>query len=115
MLKHWPLPDREFVATIILQIVQVAWTFFVLLCDERVMTEQERAHAWHISTRNLLAVYIGPLALLFHFWRSRAGFLFFLTPRGYRGPLFGFVALFASLIVTFVTATYLDGIFQLEP
>ena len=108
------IEDRELIASLILWVLQIAATFLVLLWDERRLSEEALERAWPRASRDLYAVYLGPLALFFHFWRTRAGLLFWRTKQGWKGPLYGVIATFAVLLALEVPALVLEAVFQLS-
>jgi hypothetical protein len=75
-----PTADREFIAQIILQLVQVAGALIWLRRDESRMSKAEQARAWWPATRDLLAFYLGPLAVCLHYARTRRGVRRILYP-----------------------------------
>ncbi|MFO0667076.1 MAG: hypothetical protein U0174_24200 [Polyangiaceae bacterium] len=105
--------DRELIASSILWVFQIAATFGVLLWDEKRIPETSLERAWPVASRNLYAVYLGPLALLFHFWRTRAGFFFWRTRGGWKGPLYGLLSTFAVSLALEVPALVLEAVLQL--
>jgi hypothetical protein len=68
-----PLADREFISQIILQLVQIVGAFIWLRRDETRMSKKEQTRAWWPATRDLLAFYLGPLAVFLHYARTRRG------------------------------------------
>ena len=106
--------DRELIASSILWVFQIAATFLVLLWDEKRLSAKALERAWPRASRDLYAVYLGPLALLFHYWRTRAGFFFWRTKGGWKGPLYGIAATFLVSLALEVPALILEAVFQLS-
>lgn len=48
--------------------------FLVVLTDEKRMSEERLENAWPVASRNLFIVWLGILALPFHFARTRGRF-----------------------------------------
>ena len=55
--------------------VTTALLFLVVLTDERRMSEERLENAWPPASRDLFLVWLGVLALPFHFARTRGRFL----------------------------------------
>lgn len=60
--------------------VTTALLFLVVLTDEKRMSDERLEDAWPVASRNLFIVWLGILALPFHFARTRGRF-FTLDPR----------------------------------
>src|SRR5690349_8694333 len=74
--------------------------FVIVLTDERRMTEERLEQAWPIASRNLFLVWLGVLALPFHFARTRGRF-FTLSVRNHLGWWLGFaMGLLGAVVVT---------------
>lgn len=94
--------------------VTTALLFLVVLTDEKRMSEERLENAWPIASRNLFIVWLGVLALPFHFARTRGRF-FTLSPlthlRWWLGLLMGLVAatvvalIDAAIMTAFAYAT----------
>lgn len=59
--------------------ITTALLFLVVLTDEKRMSEERLENAWPVASRNLFIVWLGILALPFHFARTRGRF-FTLDP-----------------------------------
>jgi hypothetical protein len=83
--------------------------FLVVLTDERRMSEERLENAWPVASRNLFIVWLGVLALPFHFARTRGRF-FSLDVRKHFGWWKGFLmGLLAGTIVTLIDAAIMTA------
>jgi hypothetical protein len=84
--------------------VTTALLFVVVLTDERRMPEDRLEQAWPPASRDLCLVWLGILALPFHFARTRGRF-FSLSLRGHLGWWKGlFMGLVFAILVGLVNA-----------
>jgi hypothetical protein len=76
--------------------------FIIVLEDEKRMSEERLEGAWPVASRNLFLVWLGVLALPFHFARTRGRF-FTSDPRRHLGWWKGFgMGLAGGLVVTLI-------------
>jgi len=76
--------------------------FLIVLTDEKRMSEERLEEAWPPATRTLVLVWLGILALPFHFARTR-GRLFTTNPRRFVGWWIGLgLGLVASVLVALI-------------
>ena len=89
--------------------ITTALLFVVVLTDERRMSEERLENAWPVASRNLFIVWLGILALPFHFARTRGRF-FTLSPmthlRWWLGLLMG---LAAATVVALIDAAIMTA------
>ena len=84
--------------------VTTALLFVVVLTDERRMSEERLEEAWPIASRTLFLVWLGVLALPFHFARTRGRFFTF-SVRRHLGWWVGLgMGLVAAVVVTLINA-----------
>ena len=84
--------------------VTTALLFLVVLTDEKRMSEERLENAWPVASRDLFLVWLGVLALPFHFARTRGRF-FTLDPIRHLRWWMGFgMGLAAAIIVTLIDA-----------
>jgi hypothetical protein len=69
--------------------VTTALLFVIVLTDEKRLSEEQLEGAWPVASRNLFLVWLGVLALPFHFARTRGRF-FTLEARRHLGWWKGF-------------------------
>lgn len=82
--------------------ITTALLFVVVLTDEKRLSEDRLEHAWPVASRNLFLVWLGVLALPFHFARTRGTF-FTLDVRRHLGWWKGFLmGLVAGTLVTLI-------------
>lgn len=80
--------------------VTTALLFVVVLTDEKRMSEERLEEAWPVASRNLFLVWLGVLALPFHFARTRGRFF---SVRRHLGWWKGFsMGLAAAVVVTLI-------------
>lgn len=89
--------------------VTTALLFLVVLTDEKRMSEERLENAWPVASRDLFLVWLGVLALPFHFARTRGRF-FTLDPRRHLwwwlGLLMGLVA---TVVVTLIATAVMTA------
>ena len=74
--------------------------FLVVLTDEKRMSEERLENAWPVASRNLFVVWLGVLALPFHFARTRGRFLSLRQHLGWwKGFLMGLLAAFVVVLI----------------
>lgn len=78
--------------------VTTALLFVIVLTDEKRMSEERLEQAWPIASRNLFLVWLGVLALPFHFARTRGRFFTF-SIRAHLGWWIGFGMGIAGAVV----------------
>lgn len=89
--------------------VTTALLFLVVLTDERRMSGERLENAWPVASRNLFLVWLGILALPFHFARTRGRF-FTLSIRRHLGWWLGFgMGLAAALVVGLIDAAIMTA------
>jgi hypothetical protein len=89
--------------------VTTALLFLVVLTDEKRMSEERLENAWPIASRNLFLVWLGILALPFHFARTRGRF-FTLDPLRHLGWWKGFVmGITAAVVVGLIDAAIMTA------
>jgi hypothetical protein len=89
--------------------VTTALLFLVVLTDERRMSEEHLENAWPVASRSLFLVWLGVLALPFHFARTRGRF-FTLSIRRHLGWWKGLaLGLAASILVTLIDAAVITA------
>ena len=83
--------------------------FLVVLTDEKRLTEDRLEDAWPVASRNLFLVWLGVLALPFHFARTRGRFFTF-SVRRHLGWWKGFaMGLVAGTLVTLIDAAVMTA------
>jgi len=83
--------------------------FVVVLTDEKRLSEERLEDAWPVATRTLLLVWLGVIALPFHFARTRGRF-FTLSPRRFLGWWKGFaMGIAAGIVVTLIDAAIITA------
>lgn len=89
--------------------VTTALLFLVVLTDERRMSEERLENAWPVASRNLFVVWLGVLALPFHFARTRGRF-FTLSPMTHLRWWLGFaMGLAAATVVALIDAAIMTA------
>ncbi|MBX3230881.1 MAG: hypothetical protein KIT84_40625 [Labilithrix sp.] len=90
-------------------IVTTTLTFLVIIVDERrVLSESQLERAWPPSSRDAAVIAFGPLAIPFHFMRTRGGFRGLRDVLGiFLGLALGVVALVLVVVVTSFVLTAL--------
>lgn len=84
--------------------VTTALLFVVVLTDEKRMSEERLEDAWPVASRNLFLVWLGVLALPFHFARTRGRFFTF-SVRRHLGWWMGLgMGIAAGVVVTLIDA-----------
>ena len=91
-------PGAQVIELVVSWVVTTALTFLVVLVDERRMAPHRLERAWPTASRTLYLVYLGVLALPFHFAKTRGHCKSVL---GVGGILLGFVM---GLVVAGVVA-----------
>jgi hypothetical protein len=82
--------------------ITTALLFVVVLTDEKRMSEERLEEAWPRASRDLFLVWLGVLALPFHFARTRGRFFSFARHLGWwKGFAMGLVA---SVVVGLINA-----------
>ena len=84
--------------------VTTALLFLVVLKDEKRMSEERLENAWPVASRTLFLVWLGVLALPFHFARTRGRF-FTLDVRRHLRWWLGFLIGFLLMIIVTVIVT----------
>lgn len=64
-------PGAQVLELVVSWVVTTTLTFVVVLVDERRLSEDRLERAWPAATRTLYLVYLGVLALPFHFAKTR--------------------------------------------
>lgn len=83
--------------------------FLVVLTDEKRMSEERLENAWPVASRDLFIVWLGILALPFHFARTRGRF-FTLRLRRHLGWWKGLaMGLVAAVVVGLVDAAIMTA------
>ena len=89
--------------------VTTALLFVVVLTDEKRMSEERLEDAWPVASRNLFLVWLGVLALPFHFARTRGRFFTF-SVRRHLGWWTGLgLGIAAGVVVTLIDAAVVNG------
>jgi hypothetical protein len=89
--------------------ITTALLFLVVLTDEKRMSEERLENAWPVASRTLFLVWLGILALPFHFARTRGRF-FTLSPRRHVGWWLGFLmGLAAATVVALIDAAIMTA------
>lgn len=89
--------------------VTTALLFLVVLTDEKRMSEERLENAWPVASRNLFIVWLGVLALPFHFARTRGRF-FTLSPSQHLRWWLGLaIGLAAATLVALIDAAFMTA------
>jgi hypothetical protein len=101
------VPGAEVIEILVSWTVTTAMTFAVVIFDERRMSEERLERAWPTSTRAVAIVYLGILALPFHFARTRGSVG---SVRGLLGIPLGLIMGVVVALVIGVIAGLLDSV-----
>ncbi|HVJ89622.1 MAG TPA: hypothetical protein VM580_07435 [Labilithrix sp.] len=102
------MPGAQIIELILSWILTTGLSFAVVLFDERRSTEARLERAWLPVTRNVALVWLGVVALPFHFAKTRGHFS---SVRGVLGIVLGFaLGLVAATAVAIVSSLILSGV-----
>ena len=95
------MPGAQVIELVLSLVVTNALAFAVVIVDERRLSHERLERAWPTTSRNAAIVAFGPLALPFHFARTRGDWR---SARGIALRIMAFVlGLSASLAVSLVS------------
>jgi hypothetical protein len=102
------MPGAQVIELLVSWIVTTALTFAVVIIDERLISDERLERAWTPASRAAAIVAFGPLALPFHFAKTRGSWST-VGGLGYRFLAFigGFVA---AVVVAIVSSLLLTAI-----
>lgn len=103
--------QRELLLLLVSFVFFPATSYGVIRLDERYLSPARLARAWPVATRALAVMWFGPLALVFHFTRTRGSFASLLEAGRKAGGLV--LGLVAAAVVTVAGELVVEGLAKL--
>jgi hypothetical protein len=98
------MPGAQIIELLISWVVTTAVTFLLVIVDERRLSEERLERAWLPTSRTLLLVYFGLLAIPFHFAKTRGTWT---SARGIAQRLLWFVLGIVIAVIVAVASSLL--------
>lgn len=102
------MPGAQVIELVLSWVVTSTLTFAVVIFDERRLSDERLERAWPSVTRDFVLVYLGVLAIPFHFARTRGTWT---SARGILGRILGFGAgIVVALLVVLTSGLLITAI-----